>query len=131
MSGVNKVILVGRCATPEIKTMQNGSKVANISIITTERYTTKSGEKVETNEWHSCQMWRGLADVCEKYVKKGDMLYIEGKLKTRTWEKNGEKRYITEVVVDNMTMLGSAKGQSQGTQQSEPMQDDESDDLPF
>lgn len=112
MSGVNKVILVGRLGKdPEVKDV-NGVAVATFSIATSEKYKDKStGEVKETTEWHNLVLWRGLADISSKYLHKGDMVYVEGKLKTRSWEKEGVKHYRTEVVADNMTMLGT-KGSS-------------------
>ena len=108
MSGVNKVILVGRLGRdPEVRHLENGATVANFSMATSETYKDRTtGEKREQTEWHNIVLWRGLAEVAEKYVKKGDMIYVEGKLRTRSWEKDGVTRYTTEVVGDNMTMLG-------------------------
>lgn len=155
MSGVNKVILVGRLGKePEVRHLENGASVANFSIATSETYKDKtSGERREQTEWHNIVLWRGLADVAEKYLKKGDMVYIEGKLRTRSWEKDGITRYTTEVVGDNMTMLGGnpntqsnsaavpaqtepAKNQATDTPSSfntpaEPTQETATDDLPF
>ncbi len=107
MSGVNKVILVGRLGKdPEVRHLENGAAVANFPIATSEVYKDKtSGERREQTEWHNIVLWRGLAEIAEKYLKKGDMTYIEGKLRTRSWEKDGITRYTTEVVGDNMTML--------------------------
>lgn len=146
MSGVNKVILVGRLGKdPEVRHLENGATVANFSIATSETYKDRqTGEKREQTEWHNVVLWRGLADVAEKYVKKGDMIYVEGKLRTRSWEKDGVTRYTTEVVGDNMTMLGGGGGSSQSQggdysnqQQSQPSTpaettaSDATDDLPF
>lgn len=108
---VNKVILVGNVgADPEIRYVEGGNDggiaVANLNIATTESYTNKNGERISQTEWHRIVLWRGLAKVTESYVKKGMKLYIEGKLKTRTWEdKEGNKRYTTEVWAENMQML--------------------------
>ncbi len=112
MSGVNKVILVGRLGKdPEVRHLESGATVANFSIATSETYKDRmTGERREQTEWHNIVLWRGLAEVVEKYVKKGDMIYIEGKLRTRSWEKDGITRYTTEVVGDNMTMLGGGGG---------------------
>ena len=114
MSGVNKVILVGRLGKePEVRNLDNGAVVANFSIATSESYKDKTtGEKKEVTEWHNIVLWRGLAEIAQKYVHKGDLVYIEGKLRTRSWEKDGVTRYTTEVVADNMTMLGSRGGGS-------------------
>ncbi len=143
MSGVNKVILVGRLGKdPEVRHLENGATVANFSIATSETYKDRqTGEKREQTEWHNVVLWRGLAEVAEKYVKKGDMIYVEGKLRTRSWEKDGITRYTTEVVGDNMTMLGGGGSSNtmQGGVQSSSMDqasesapiDDATDDLPF
>ena len=145
MSGVNKVILVGRLGRdPEVRHLENGATVANFSMATSETYKDRTtGERKEQTEWHNVVLWRGLAEVAEKYVKKGDMIYVEGKLRTRSWEKDGVTRYTTEVVGDNMTMLGggslsSAPSNEGGYQQATPEAspaatpvDDATDDLPF
>ncbi|NQY68836.1 MAG: single-stranded DNA-binding protein, partial [Flavobacteriales bacterium] len=108
---VNKVILIGNLGKdPEVRHLENGAVVANFSIATSESYTDKNtGQKVENTDWHNIVVWRGLAEVVEKYVKKGHKVYIEGKLKTRSWQdKEGNTRYTTEVVADEMTMLTRA-----------------------
>ena len=111
MSGVNKVILVGRLGKdPEVRNLENGATVANFTLATSESYKDRTtGEKKEITEWHNIVVWRALAEITQKYLHKGDMVYIEGKLRTRSWEKEGVTRYTTEVVGDNMTML-STKG---------------------
>ena len=116
MSGVNKVILVGRLGKdPEVRNLDNGATVANFTIATSESYKDKTtGEKKEITEWHNIVLWRGLAEISQKYLHKGDLVYIEGKLRTRSWEKEGITRYTTEVVADNMTMLGSRGGSGGG-----------------
>ena len=108
MAGVNKVILVGNLgADPEIKYLDSGVAVANFRIATTENYKNKQGEKVSQTEWHNIVLWRGLAEVAEKWLKKGSSVYIEGKIRTRKWEdKEGNTRYNTAMLADNMTMLG-------------------------
>jgi single-strand DNA-binding protein len=150
MAGVNKVILIGNLGKdPEVRHLDNGASVANFSIATTETYKDRnSGERVDQTEWHNIVLWRGLAEVAEKYLKKGDSIYVEGKLRTRSWEKDGVTRYTTEVVGDQMTMLGGKKsgddsGQSSnysGNQSSNqtaaapsqtPDTNSEMDDLPF
>lgn len=109
---VNKAILIGRLGKdPECRSLDNGAMVAQFSIATSEKYKDKTtGEKKEITDWHNIVMWRGLAEIAQKYLKKGALVYIEGKIKTRMWEKDGIKRYITEIVADNMTMLGSSGG---------------------
>lgn len=108
MTGVNKVILIGNLGKdPEVRHLENGAVVANFSIATTESYKDKNGNKVDNTEWHSIVAWRGLAEVAEKYLKKGSSVFLEGKLKTRSWEKDNITRYTTEVVIDNLVMLGN------------------------
>jgi single-strand DNA-binding protein len=112
MSGVNKVILVGRLGKdPEVRNLENGAAVANFTMATSESYKDRTtGEKKEITEWHNIVLWRGLAEIAQKYLHKGDLVFIEGKLRTRSWEKEGVTRYTTEVVGDNMTMLGTRGG---------------------
>ena len=147
MSGVNKVILVGRLGKdPEVRNLDNGVSVANFTMATSESYKDRTtGEKKEVTEWHNIVLWRGLAEVSQKYLHKGDLVYIEGKLRTRSWEKEGVTRYTTEIVADNMTMLGSrsggGSGSSSGDYGSRPQErtptetyggaGDTTDDLPF
>jgi single-strand DNA-binding protein len=134
MAGVNKVILVGNLGKdPEVKYLDNGVAVANFSLATTENYKNKEGERVSQTEWHNIVLWRGLAEVAEKYLKKGASVYIEGKIKTRKWEdKEGNTRYNTEILADNMTMLGGKQSQENvsSTPTAEPPAD-KADDLPF
>jgi single-strand DNA-binding protein len=112
MSGVNKVILIGRLGKdPEVRNLDNGAVVANFSIATSESYKDRTtGEKKEITEWHNIVLWRGLAEIAQKFLRKGDMVYIEGKLRTRSWEKEGVTRYTTEIVADNMNMLSPKSG---------------------
>jgi single-strand DNA-binding protein len=112
---VNKVILVGHVGKdPEIRHLESGVAVASFSLATSETYTAKNGEKVSTTEWHNIVMWRGLAEIAEKYVTKGKQLFIEGKIRTKSWEdKDGNKRYMTEIVADSMQMLGSKDSHGQ------------------
>ena len=147
MAGVNKVILIGNLGKdPEVRHLENGTAVANFSMATSESYKDRnSGERKTITEWHNIVLWRGLAEVAEKYLKKGDQVYIEGKLKTRSWEdKDGNTRYTTEVVGDNMTMLSSRGSSSEkdsetvGSAEATSIaneeaisSDQESDDLPF
>jgi single-strand DNA-binding protein len=115
MSGVNKVILVGRLGKdPEVRNLENGAVVANFTIATSESYKDRTtGEKKEITEWHNIVLWRGLAEIAQKYLHKGDLIFGEGKLRTRSWEKDNVTRYTTEIVGDNMTML-STKGSGGG-----------------
>lgn len=108
MAGVNKTIHIGNLGKdPEVRHLDNGGVVANFSIAISEKYKDRnSGETIENTEWVNIVLWKGLAEIAEKYLKKGSQVYIEGKLKTRSWEKDGITRYTTEVVGDKMTMLG-------------------------
>jgi single-strand DNA-binding protein len=121
MAGVNKVILVGNLGKdPEVRRLENGTAVANFPLATSETYRDRNtGESKTLTEWHNLVVWRGLAEVAEKYLRKGKQIYAEGKLRTRSWEDQDKNmRYTTEVVVDNLTMLGSREdsnnGQAQG-----------------
>lgn len=120
MNGVNKVILIGNLgADPEVRHLPSGASVANFNIATSESYTNKNGEKITNTEWHRIECWEGLAKVAESYLKKGNPVYIEGKLRTEEWQdKEGHTRYTTKVRALNMTLLGGnpqagAPGQSQ------------------
>lgn len=107
---VNKVILVGNVGIdPEVRTTESGVKVARVRLATSERYTDRqSGERKELTEWHTITLWRGLADVVDRYVHKGSQLFIEGRLRTREWmDKDNVKHYSTEILADNMQLLGS------------------------
>ena len=106
---VNKVILVGNVGIdPEVRTLEGGAKVARVRLATTERlYDRASNETKEHTEWHTITLWRGLADVVDRYVRKGTQLYIEGRLRTREWmDKDNNKRYTTEILADTMNLLG-------------------------
>jgi single-strand DNA-binding protein len=111
----NKVILVGNVgADPEIKSFEQGSKMARIRLATTERVFNKDKNEWKDNtEWHNITLWRGLADVADKYVRKGTQLFVEGKLRTREYEKNGVKCYATEIIADELKLLGKRDNQSQ------------------
>ena len=107
MSGINKVILVGHLGKdPEVRHLDGNVSVASFPLATSETFN-KDGKKIEQTEWHNIVMWRGLADVAAKYLQKGKLVYIEGKLRTRSYEdREGVKRYTTEIVAENFTMLG-------------------------
>ncbi len=111
MSGINKVILVGNLGKdPEVRHLEGGAVVAKFPLATSETYKTKDGQRVDQTEWHNVVMWRGLAESAEKYLRKGSLVYIEGKIRTRSWDdKDGNKRYATEIVADTMTMLTGRK----------------------
>ena len=112
MSGVNKVILVGNLGKdPEVRHLEGGASVARFSLATNEYYKDKQGARVERTEWHNITAWRGLAEVAEKYLKKGQMVYVEGKLRTRQYQdKDNLTHYVTEIVADELTMLGGKPG---------------------
>jgi len=125
---LNKVTLIGNLgADPEIRTTPNGSKVATFSIATSRSWSSASGEKQEKTEWHKCVAWNagargtGLADVVEKYVKKGDKLYIEGRIEYRQYEdKDKQTKYITEINVREILLLGGGRGGGEGFESSRP-----------
>jgi single-strand DNA-binding protein len=156
--GVNKVILVGTCGQdPEVRYLPNGNAVTNLSLATSEQWTDKqTGQKVEKTEWHRVSMFGKVAEIAGEYLRKGSQVYIEGKLQTREWEKDGIKRYTTEIVVDmqgTMQLLGGRpqegdqqqsaqrqqpQQQRQQSQQSRPQQNQQAappdsfdDDIPF
>ena len=140
MAGVNKVILIGNLGKdPEVRYLDSGVAVANFSLATTESYKNKEGERVSQTEWHNVVLWRGLAEVAEKWLKKGSSVYIEGKIRNRKWEdKDGNTRYTTEILADNMTMLGKKNASASETSESTTTtteeslpQEEKGDDLPF
>lgn len=107
MASVNKVILMGGLGRdPEVRYMPNGEAVANFSIATTETWKDKQGARQEKTEWHNIVTYRKLAEIVGEYLKKGSQIYLEGKLQTRKWEKDGITRYSTEIIMDEMKMLG-------------------------
>lgn len=135
---INKVILVGNVGNdPEVRHIDNDTSVANFSLATTESYTNKSGEKVSNTEWHRIVAWRGLAKVVENYIKKGAQLYIEGRIQTRNWDdKDGNKRYVTEINADTIKMLGRKQDSESSQTVSQPAEvqdfpENGNDDLPF
>ncbi len=154
MAGVNKVILIGNLGSdPEIRHLPSGSTVANFNIATSESYTNKNGERVTQTEWHRIELWEGLAKVAEQYLKKGQSVYIEGKIRTENWQdSDGNNRTTTRIRGLNMTMLGGKPDESGPPTNAEPRHEapnpstptreqkaddlppssgDESDDLPF
>jgi len=147
MAGVNKVILVGNVGKdPDIISFENGKK-ATFSLATSEKYKDREGKPVEKTEWHNIVFWGPVVDVIEKYVKKGKQVYVEGKLASRSYEKDGQTRYITEVIGQNLTLLGGSMGggaqnenipsHTQGSHSEETpyvpptIESTPSDDLPF
>ena len=117
---VNKVMLVGRLGQdPDVRYMPNETAVCNFSLATSTRYKNKDGERVEKTEWHRVVMFAKLAEIAKEYVKKGSQIYIEGRLQTRKWQtKEGQDRYTTEIIADNMTMLGGKSDSAGGNNQS-------------
>lgn len=121
MRGVNKVILVGTCGQdPETRYLPNGTAVTNLSLATSEQWTDKqTGQKVEKTEWHRVSMFGKVAEIAGEYLGKGSQVYIEGKLQTREWEKDGIKRYTTEIVVDVQGVMQLLGGRPQNDQQGQ------------
>lgn len=133
---LNKVMLIGNVgAEPEVRYVEQGVPVASLRLATTERgYTLQNGTQVpERTEWHNIVVWRRLAETVEKYVHKGDKLYIEGQLRTRTWDdRNGVKRYTTEIWAENMEMLSSPRNnQPAGETASQPVSTTDNTQAPF
>lgn len=154
MAGVNKVILVGNLgADPEVKYLEGDKVVAKLRLATTESYKDRNGNRVDQTEWHDLEMWDGQAKIAEQYLKKGSQIYVEGKIKTDTWQdEQGQNRYRTKIRVQSFTMLGGKPDGSSGPQSmggqpasnpkpaatasmsnssSDLVLDDSDDDLPF
>jgi len=142
MASLNKVLLIGNLGKdPEVRYMPNGDAVANCSIATTEIYKDKNGDKQDKTEWHNITMYRKLAEIAGQYLKKGSQVYLEGKIQTRKWQdKEGADRYTTEIICDEMKMLGGRTEGQQQTQQQAPAPrraaqpkpvDEFEDDIPF
>ena len=144
MRGVNRVMLIGNLGKdPDMQFLEGNIGVAKFSLATTETYKDRSGKLISQTEWHTIVLWRGLAELAQKYLHKGSVVYIEGRLKTRSWEdKDGNKKFATEVVGDNLIMLDKKTDGSHGTHGLEglnapdndpdlPTADDGSERLPF
>ncbi len=141
MAGVNKVILVGNLGKdPEVRYLEGGIAVAKFPLATTETFKDKSGLKKEQTEWHNVVLWRGLAEVAEKYLKKGDTVYVEGKIRSRSFDdKEGVKRYSIDIVAETLTMLSKKREDDPISFSSagvpvpakKPGIDETTDDLPF
>lgn len=143
MSSLNKAMIIGRLgADPDVRYTQNNTAVANMSVATSERYKDKNGEQQENTEWHRVVAWGRTAEICQEYLKKGSLVYFEGPIQTREWEdKDGQKRYTTEIKALSMQMLdsrGSDSGSGKGGAKPQPSSveldesfDDMDDDLPF
>lgn len=124
MASVNKVIFIGNLGKdPEVRAMGNGESVCNFSIACTESWKDKSGAKQEKTEWVNIVMYKRLAEIAGEYLKKGSQVYIEGRLETQTWEKDGVKQYKTQVVANEMKMLGGNRDSSGGSRQGEKYQE--------
>lgn len=124
MASVNKVILVGNLGRdPEMRYMPNGEAVCNFSIATTDNWKDKNGQKQEKTEWHNIVMYRRLAEIAGEYLKKGRPVYVEGRLQTRKWEKDGVTRYSTEIIADQMQMLGGRDGAGSNASYDSPSDD--------
>lgn len=154
MTGINKALIVGRLGQdPEVRQLPSGSAVASLSVATSERYTDKqTGEKVERTEWHRVTLFARLAEIAGEYLRKGSLVYIEGRLQTDKYEKDGSTRYTTKIIAQNLQMLGgkaaadddteqpsaeqhanraAARQRSQGAQRTPPAQPEFDDDIPF
>ncbi len=141
MSGLNKVILIGNIGKdPEVRYLESGVAIAKFPLATNDSYKNKDGSKVDQTEWHNIVVWRKTAEFAEKYLKKGSLVCVEGKIKTRSWEdKDGNKKYITEIIGDSLTILGRKGSDSPGAdvsvESAEPSMpsapDAPTDDLPF
>ena len=141
MSGVNKVIIVGRLGQdPEVKTIAGGNTVARLNVATSENWNDKSGQKQERTEWHRIVVWGKLAELCGKYLSKGRQVYVEGRLQTRSWEdQQGQKKYTTEIVASTVQFLGAGQSAGAGSHMDqddsqgfpEPSFDNADDEIPF
>lgn len=145
---INKAIIVGNLGSdPVSRAMPSGEEVANFSVATSKRWTDKQGQKKEATEWHKCAAFGKLAEICHQWLRKGSQVYVEGELRTRKWEKDGQDHYSTEIIVREMKMLGKKDGDSasgpptgrgqlppsgqSGAGAGAPGPDDYDDDIPF
>lgn len=138
MAGVNKVILLGNLGKdPEVRTLESGSKVANFSLATNRFYKGQDGQRMEETEWHNVVLWGVHAELAEKYLNKGNKVFIEGRIKTRSWDdKEGVKHYITEIIGESLTFVGGKpespeNGQKAKQTATESLHEKSEDDLPF
>ena len=138
MASINKAILIGNLGSdPEVRYTPSGSSVANFTLATNEQWTDKNGEKQERTEWHRIVAWGRLGEICGEYLRKGSPIYIEGRIQTRSWEdRDGNKRYTTEIVAQSMQMLGSASREAKARSADEKYPTEEpisipDDDIPF
>ena len=129
--GINKVILIGNLGNdPDYRQTSNGTQVTRCSLATNRVWTNESGEKQQRTEWHRVVFFRRLAEIASQYLKKGMLIYVEGSLRTNEWEKDGVKRYTTEVIVENMQMLGSRTMQDSPYEPSDPEPKETKDNVP-
>jgi single-strand DNA-binding protein len=143
---LNRATIIGRLGfDPEMKVTPQGSSVCTLKIATNERYKDKNGEWQETTDWHTVVLWDRLADIAGQYLRKGNQVYVEGKIRTRTWEKDGITRYFTEIIANNVLLLGGKNDQgfesagsysheaasSNNNSMGDHLAPDESDDIPF
>lgn len=129
---LNKVILIGTLGKdPEIRTTGSGKKVANLSLATSENYKDKNGEKVEQTEWHDVAFWGASVDVIEKYLKKGSKLYLEGKIKTEKYDKDGQTRYNKKIIGEKFVMMGGGKKEEGKPETPQVSFTADEEDLPF
>jgi len=128
---MNKAMVIGNLGNdPDVRYTQSGTPVATFSIATSERWKDKDGQMQETTEWHKIVVWRALAEVCREYLKKGDKVYIEGKMQTRKWQdSDGNDRFMTEIIARNMEMLGKKHGES--LPNPVPNEENPKDEVPF
>lgn len=140
MSGVNKVIVVGRLGSdPESRTVSNGNTVTRLSVATSENWVDKDGQKQERTEWHRVVTWGKLAEICQRHLGKGRQVYVEGRLQTRSWEdQQGQKKYTTEIVASTVQFLDSNRSERSGSEDyesqdfgPEPSFDSPADEIPF
>jgi single-strand DNA-binding protein len=132
--GVNKVILIGNLGSdPELRYTASGTAVARFSIATTEVFTDRSGTRQERTEWHRIVAWGKLAEICGQYLSKGRQVFIEGRIRSDSWEQEGVKRHSYEIVADNMQMLGGARGPEREAEPPFPPPEGDlpEDDIPF
>lgn len=130
---INKVILIGNVGSDVTVKEVNNNKVANFSLATSERYKDKNGQQVVNTEWHRIEIWRAGAEIAEKYVKKGMLLYVDGKITTKNYEKDGVKHYVTSIIADNIRMLSIMNGNNENIEQKAGYNTDMrvNDDMPF
>lgn len=132
MAGINKVIILGRLGQdPEMKAVGQGSTVTRLNVATSESWVDKNGQKQERTEWHRVTVWGKLAELCGKYLAKGRQVYVEGKLQTRSWEDNGQKKYATDIVASTVQFLGAGNAAGASADSSNGMNQSSGNDFNF